>query len=394
MSDRSSFPYRHIFATIEKTLLEQGSRHVPADMLRQRLDEFRAFEHRDYSDDDVFSILVDVVFYSGFRAATVSAKTPVIHEHFPDFRSVAAYTDDDMSRVLRDNRMIRNHRKIQACVKNAKGILDIVQQYGSFHRYVEAFKPRESFDNLMRLRDDLEWRFEYIGRITAYHLMMDIGLPVLKPDRVVSRIFYRLGATRREDDPRGVIAEGQRFAAVTGSPIRYIDRVCVAYGQESSPELGLDRGICLTTPRCSVCGLTEHCRFFQGRTTSEHAKQLARRPKERIEIFRESAQVGHESVDDHDQRPYPQTGETISKKTRQSHAIQAVINERSWVTADGILARVQPMGLDIDARRIQEHLDFEYNKRKRLRKDSRGRYKLDGDPPNWRTANPDGTPKL
>lgn len=44
---------------------------------------------------------------------------------------------------------------------------------------------------------------------------------------------------------------------------RYIDIVFVAYGQVSSPEFGIDKGICLKTPRCRECGITEYCRYAE-----------------------------------------------------------------------------------------------------------------------------------
>jgi DNA-3-methyladenine glycosylase I len=92
--------------------------------------------------------------------------------------------------------------------------------------------------------------------------MTDIGLPVLKPDRVISRIFFRLGIINDENDLAGTVLQGKKFADATGLPIRYIDIVFVAYGQVQSLEFGIDRGICLDKPRCDECGLRKHCRYY------------------------------------------------------------------------------------------------------------------------------------
>src|ERR1700728_1050310 len=113
------FPYRQIFEKAEETFLAYGSKRVPLSELRERLDRFKTFEGRKLSDAEFFSILVSIVFYSGFKAATVSAKLPVIRGHFPDYKTVAAYTKNDIARILHDPDMIRHPRKIEACVHNA-----------------------------------------------------------------------------------------------------------------------------------------------------------------------------------------------------------------------------------------------------------------------------------
>ncbi len=85
--------------------------------------------------------------------------------------------------------MIRNKRKVEACIKNAVAFKSIVSEHGSFQTYIDSFSPTASFENLMLLKEELEYRFAGLGRITTYHVMTDIGLPVLKPDRVICRIF-------------------------------------------------------------------------------------------------------------------------------------------------------------------------------------------------------------
>jgi DNA-3-methyladenine glycosylase I len=99
--------------------------------------------------------------------------------------------------------------------------------------------------------------------------MMDIGLPVMKPDRVVARIFYRLGLIPREkiqydSDAEAVVRQGEQFANATGHPIRYIDIVFVCYGQVRSLDIGLAQGICLKDrPGCKVCKVTNDCDYFK-----------------------------------------------------------------------------------------------------------------------------------
>jgi DNA-3-methyladenine glycosylase I len=254
---------RELFTAAESFLLNYGSQHRPTLEIRKILDEFKTYESRRSSDDDFFRMLTAIVFYSGFRAATVSAKLHEIYRHFPNWRSVASYAPADVEQILADPRMIRHPGKIRGVVRNAQEFGRLIGSFASFGAYIESFHPRDSTGNLFRLRDDLRKRFAYLGGITVYHFLTDIGLPVLKPDRVISRMFFRLGLTDDESDLVGTIAAGQQLATATGFPIRYIDIVFVALGQVQSEALGIDRGICLKQPRCEVCGLKQYCRFYQ-----------------------------------------------------------------------------------------------------------------------------------
>ncbi len=117
----------------------------------------------------------------------------------------------------------------------------------------------------MRLKEDLQLRLVGLGEITTYHFLTDIGMPVLKPDRVVTRIFTRLGLVEQDAGPLSIIHEGKKFAEATGLPIRYVDIVFVAYGQVQTKEIGLERGICLEiNPSCSVCGAARYCDYYTG----------------------------------------------------------------------------------------------------------------------------------
>src|SRR5688572_1846250 len=92
-----------------------------------------------------------------------------------------------------DARMIRNRRKINACIENAKTMKSLIERHGAFAAYLDSFAPKDSFENLLLLKEELEARFHYLGGVTVYHFLTEIGMPVIKPDRVICRIFRRLG---------------------------------------------------------------------------------------------------------------------------------------------------------------------------------------------------------
>lgn len=255
------FPYAEVFAAIEQQVISLGSERLRQEQVKNQLDHFKSFATRCISDAEYFSILVFVAFYSGFKAATVTSKRLVIERHFADWQVVAQYGESDIRRILDDPNMIAHERKVRACVANARTFSDIVVRHGSFKAFVNQHLPSCSFEDLMLLKEFLETTFAYLGGITVYHFMTDIGLNVLKPDRVICRLFHRLGLLDNEDQLLKSIIEGRRFAEATGLPIRYIDIVLVVFGQVASPELGIGKGVCLNAPRCGVCSIRQHCRF-------------------------------------------------------------------------------------------------------------------------------------
>lgn len=253
------FPYVDVFTAVEQQVIALGAERLPREQVTNYLDSYKDRATRGFSDAEYFSTLVFVAFYSGFKAATVTSKRKVIERHFPTWQVVAGYGETDIQRILNDREMIAFERKVRACVANAQTFHDLIGRYGSFKAFLDKHLPSNSFEDLMLLKELLQTTFAYLGGVTVYHFMTDIGLNVLKPDRVICRLLYRLGLLDNEEHALKAIMEGHKFAAETGHPIRYIDIVLVAYGQVAHKELSIDKGICLDRPRCVDCSIRQHC---------------------------------------------------------------------------------------------------------------------------------------
>ena len=257
MEDRPvTFPYAEVFERVERKLIELRSHDFDAQAQRDKLDEFKKYEERSLSDEDYFHIMVKVVFYSGFRAETVKAREAAILRHFPDLKTTAAYGEKDIANILRDSSMIKNRRKVSACIDNARLMQDLIKRHGSFRDYIHSFGELAALEEVLLLKEALEVNFAFLGGVTVYHFMTDAGFPVLKPDRVLTRIFLRLGLIEDERQLLKTVLQGKKFAASTGLPIRYVDIVFVLYGQASATAYGVTQGVCLTVPRCSACDLS------------------------------------------------------------------------------------------------------------------------------------------
>ena len=246
----------NIFSKVEQTL-KRNSGLSELDFAK-KYSKFNDLKFSNRNDNEYFNILKVIVFYSGFKAEIVTKKLDVINKHFPDFKTISFFGDKENAVILLDKSMIRNKSKISATINNAKTFKEIVEKYGSFQQYLDSFKPNLSFENLMLLKEELEFRFDYLGGITVYHFLTDIGLPVLKPDRVLIRIFKRLGLIENERQLLKTVILGRKFAEAFKKSIRYIDIIFVTYGQQG------ESGICFTkNPKCQLCGLTEQCNYFK-----------------------------------------------------------------------------------------------------------------------------------
>jgi len=248
--------YSDLFSMTEKTLKKQTGLSDKA--FKERFSGFRNMTFKKRTDDEYFQIIKQIVFYSGFKAKTITSKLDIINTHLPDYKTVSLFNDNNIVRILSDKKMIKNEGKITATINNAKTIKTIIKQHGSFHAYIDNFNPTASFENLMLLKEELQYRFDYLGEITVYHFLMDIGLNVMKPDRVLVRIFMRLGLIENENQYLKTIIQARKFAEATKHSIRYIDIIFVTYGQQG------DDAICLEqNPKCKLCGLKIYCNYYK-----------------------------------------------------------------------------------------------------------------------------------
>src|SRR6266542_4352705 len=83
---------------------------------------------------DYLEVMSKAIFQTGISWQVVHNKWPGIHDAFRGFdhRKVASLTEAEMAELGSDPRIIRNRRKIEAIVDNARTMLDLEEQHGSF----------------------------------------------------------------------------------------------------------------------------------------------------------------------------------------------------------------------------------------------------------------------
>lgn len=97
------------------------------------------------SDDRIlFERLVLEIMQAGLSWETILKRRVGMTEAFDafDLNIVAAYGEADVARLLEDVRIIRNRRKVAAIIENARRILALQAEYGSFAAWLAKNHPR------------------------------------------------------------------------------------------------------------------------------------------------------------------------------------------------------------------------------------------------------------
>lgn len=94
-------------------------------------------------DCRLFEFIVLESAQAGLSWITILRKRAAYREAFYDFcvNRVAAMTNDDVERLLKNSGIVKNRRKIEATISNARHFITIQREFGSFDAYLRSFLP-------------------------------------------------------------------------------------------------------------------------------------------------------------------------------------------------------------------------------------------------------------
>src|ERR1700741_1766235 len=97
-----------------------------------------------HDDNELFCRLVIEINQAGLSWETILKKETTFRKAYSNFniKKVAAYTDKDRERLMADAGIIRNRLKINAAIENAKTILQLQKQFGSFEKWLDSQHPK------------------------------------------------------------------------------------------------------------------------------------------------------------------------------------------------------------------------------------------------------------
>jgi 3-methyladenine DNA glycosylase Tag len=118
------------------------------------------------NDNGYFEELTKAVFQAGFSWQVIQDKWPNFQRAFDgfDIAAVAGYGEPDMERLASDPSIVRNRRKIEATVHNARVMWELIQKHGSFHAYLRSL---DGLDYAGR-RKELSDRFKNLGPTSIF----------------------------------------------------------------------------------------------------------------------------------------------------------------------------------------------------------------------------------
>ena len=146
-----------------------------------------------HDDRLLFEFLVLEGAQAGLNWLTILRKRENYRKAFNafDYRRIARYSQEDINRLLADPGIVRNQLKIKSAVRNAQGVIDIQDAFGSLDaylwRYVQgtpiqnqwksvAEVPAKTKISEMMSRDLKKRGFNFVGPTICYAFMQAVGM--------------------------------------------------------------------------------------------------------------------------------------------------------------------------------------------------------------------------
>jgi endonuclease III len=193
--------------------------------------------------------------FSGIRNGIIEDRWPAISDAFSgfDFHKVAEYDENDVKELMESERIIRHEGKVKATIFNAKKMVEIIEQYGSFKNYLNSFP---SIDSLIEKLQGYYGGFKGIGERNVYEFCKEISIQTIKPDRQIQKVFTRLGLIGKKASIEDIIEIGKVMAEKVKERPCAVDWLLWRFGSE----------VCKTkNPLCDKCLFDESCSYRRNR---------------------------------------------------------------------------------------------------------------------------------
>lgn len=122
-----------------------------------------------HDDREHFEFLVLESAQAGLSWLTILKRRAHYRRLYDNFNpvKVADYGPDRVNEMLQDPGIIRNRKKIESSVSNARLFLDIVHEFGSFDKYIWGFTDGKVIVNNWKKVSDLPANSPLSDRITS-----------------------------------------------------------------------------------------------------------------------------------------------------------------------------------------------------------------------------------
>jgi DNA-3-methyladenine glycosylase I len=156
--------------------------------------EFLAYHDTEWGfpvgeDHRLFEKLSLEGFQSGLSWRTILAKRDSFRSAFHgfDFDRIASFTERDVTRLLKDEGIVRHRGKIEAVINNAQRARELVRREGSLAAFVWRYAPdgktrvkpqtaSTSPESIALSKDLKKLGWKFVGPTTVYAFMQAMGL--------------------------------------------------------------------------------------------------------------------------------------------------------------------------------------------------------------------------
>jgi DNA-3-methyladenine glycosylase I len=146
-----------------------------------------------HDDQKLFEFLLLEGFQAGLSWLTILKKRENFRKALESFHPgrLARWGESEIARAMSDRGIIRNRRKIEGAVKNARAFLGVCEEFGSFSDYMWRFVDGKPVVNSRkdpsevpaetplsrRMSKDLRQRgFCFVGPVVVYSHMQAVGM--------------------------------------------------------------------------------------------------------------------------------------------------------------------------------------------------------------------------
>ena len=126
-----------------------------------------------HDDNELFCRLILEINQAGLSWETILKKEAGFRRAYDNFniKKVAGYSEADRERLMSDPSIIRNRLKINAAIENAKTILKLQKEHGSFEKWLESHHPKSKEEWVKMFKKT----FRFTGGEIVNEFLMSIG---------------------------------------------------------------------------------------------------------------------------------------------------------------------------------------------------------------------------
>ena len=184
---------------------------------------------RKLRDDRVLAEMTQRVFSAGFAWSVIESKWPGFEEAFLGFEPPRLLSEPDefWHRLTMDARIVRNGAKIASVRENARFVLDVAKDHGSFGKFLADWPPSDEIG----LLEVLAKRGSRLGGNTGQMLLRFLGYDAFVATKDVAACLRDAGldiaaAPTSKRDLAKIQEQFNAWAKETSLPYRHLSLIC------------------------------------------------------------------------------------------------------------------------------------------------------------------------